>query len=442
MKLIIKNVRVIDPASKYDNVTDIEIDNGVIKSLGTVVNSENSQAKVIDGTGFVAAPGLVDIHVHFRDPGLTYKEDIQTGANAAVAGGYTTVVMMANTKPAVDSVETLQYVAGRAKEVGDSLPIHILPAACVSQELKGKSLTDIDALVKNGAAGITDDGIPVMDEELLEQAFVAAASHNVPVSLHEEDPNVISENGINAGPVAEKLGLKGSPREAEIRMIERDLPIALRTGADVNIQHISTEEGVALVRDFRQKQLSETGECHIHAEATPHHFSLTQEAVYEHGTLAKMNPPLRTEADRQAIIAGLKDGTIEIIATDHAPHSKDEKSRDFAKAPSGIIGLETALSLGITNLVNPGYLTLMELMEKMSTAPAALYHLQSGIAVGKIADIVIFDPTEERIIRDFRSKSENSPFKGSRLKGVVKYTICNGIISYSETDNDSAKEEK
>lgn len=440
--MVIKNVRVIDPKTKYDKISDIYINKDKIAAVLSCediipdcikndVEIALNEGPVIDGSGFVAAPGLIDVHVHFRDPGLTYKEDIETGAKAAVKGGYTTVVMMANTKPTIDNKESLDYVIRRSKEVSEHTPLRIMPSASVTKSLLGEELTDVDSLIKGGAAGLTDDGIPIMNEKLLEEAFGKAASLNVPVSLHEENPNLISENGVNAGPVADSLGLKGSPREAEISMISRDLPIAIKTGADVNIQHISTREGVDLVRMYKKKQLSEKGECHIYAEATPHHFSLTQDAVLKHGTLAKMNPPLRTQEDRLAIIEGLKDGTIDIIATDHAPHSKEEKDRDFAKAPSGIIGLETALSLGITNLVDKGHLTLMELMGKMSMAPARLYGLTSGIEVGKPADIVVFDPNEEWIVGEFNSKSENSPFVGERLKGVIKMTICGGRISYS-----------
>lgn len=429
MKLLISNARVIDPLTLFDKVIDIGIKDGIIESIDSGLDSKDYDL-IIDGTGLIAAPGLIDVHVHFRDPGLTYKEDMASGAKAAVRGGYTTVVMMANTKPVIDNLETLQYVMERAREVSAETPLHILSSVCVTKGLKGERLTDAELLINNGASGFSDDGIPIMDGSLLENALIKAHKLNVPISLHEENPALISENGVNAGKVANALSMSGSPRDAEISMIERDIPIALRCGADVNIQHISTKEGVELVRNGRLKQLSETGECHIHAEATPHHFSLTEEAVLKHGTLAKMNPPLRTEEDRLAIIEGLKDGTIEIIATDHAPHSKEEKECDFKDAPSGIIGLETALSLGITNLVDKGYLTMSELMEKMSLGPARLYHLETGIAVGKRADIVLFDPNKERTVGDFASKASNSPFIGNILKGVVRYTICEGKIAY------------
>jgi dihydroorotase len=267
-----------------------------------------------------------------------------------------------------------------------------------------------------------------MDESLMEKAMEKAASLNVPISLHEENPTLITNNGVNRGRASEYFNIGGSPREAEITLIERDLEIAIRTGAVLNIQHISTKEGVELVRRAKEKT---KGNENIHAEATPHHFSLTQEAVIEHGTLAKMNPPLREEADRLAIIEGLRDGTIDIIATDHAPHSSEEKEKPITEAPSGIIGLETALSLGVTNLVDKGELTMAQLIERMSTNPAKMYNINAGtLEIGAPADIVIFDPDETWIAGNYVSKSSNSPFTGQELKAVVKYTIVDGKVVY------------
>ena len=429
--LLIKNARVIDPKTRTDRVQDILIVNGRIGQIGEnlaasqEINPAAPDLQIIDARGLTAAPGLVDVHVHFRDPGFTYKEDIATGAKAAAKGGYTTVVMMANTKPAVDSVKTLQYVLKKAEET----PIHVLAAAAVTEGLGGLHLTDMERLKAAGAAGFTDDGIPIMDEALLKKAFLRAKELNVPVSLHEEDPRLISNNGINAGKASDELHIGGSPREAEISLVKRDLQIALQTGADVNIQHISSKEAVALVREARKLS------PHIYAEATPHHFTLTEEAVAVYGTLAKMNPPLRTEEDRLAIIEGLKDGTIGMIATDHAPHSAEEKARPITEAPSGIIGLETALALGITELVKKGYLTLPELIARMSAGPAELYHLKAGtLAVGATADIVLFDEQEAWTVEDFASKSCNSPFTGMELTGKVKYTVCEGRIVYQDDE--------
>lgn len=416
----IRGGRIIDPVSGKDFIGDLILENGTIKAVGEQLNLDGCE-DIIEAAGMTVAPGLVDVHVHFRDPGLTYKEDILTGARAAAAGGFTTVVCMANTKPVVDNAETLHYVLNKGKETG----IHVLSCACVTKGMQGKELADMDALRAAGAAGFTDDGIPILDEEILKAALIKAEELQVPVSLHEEDPKLIKNNGINRGPVSEKLGIGGSPAEAEITMVERDCRLAEETGSYVNIQHISTAGAVEAVRASKKRG------SHVTAEAAPHHFTLTDEAVLTYGTLAKMNPPLRTEADRQAVIEGLKDGTIDMIATDHAPHSIDEKGKPLTEAPSGIIGLETSLALSITGLVKPGHLTLLELMRKMSQNPAALYHLPyQGIIEGAPADLVIFDEDEEWKPESFCSKAVNTPFKGWNLTGRVHYTICDGKIVY------------
>lgn len=382
--------------------------------------------EVIDLRGQYIIPGLVDVHVHFRDPGFTYKEDICSGAEAAARGGFTSVVLMANTKPAVDNAETLSYVLEKGRETG----IHVYTCANVTKGMQGRELTDMETLSRLGAAGFTDDGIPLLDEELLRSALQCAARLQRPVSLHEEDPALIQNNGVNAGRAASHFGIGGSPREAEISMVERDLRIAVTQEADLSIQHISTREAVELVR--QAKRLS----SHIYAEATPHHFTLTQEAVIRHGTLAKMNPPLREEADRLAIIEGLRDGTIDMIATDHAPHSTEEKAKPLTEAPSGIIGLETALSLGIRELVRKGYLSMSELVRKMSYAPAQLYRLDAGyVAEGGPADLVVLDPDGQWVVDGFASRAVNSPFIGETMPGVISYTICQGKIVYRGNRN-------
>ena len=420
----IRNAHVIDPTDKTEKNVDICISDGKITAIGE--HLEFTVAKedvVIDASGYVVAPGLMDVHVHFRDPGLTYKEDIQTGARAAAKGGFTTVVCMANTKPPIDNVETLKYVLKEGEKTG----IRVLSAATVSKGLKGAELTDMEALKANGAAGFTDDGIPLLNATLVKDAMEMAAKLNLPLSFHEEDPAFIVNNGINHGSVSEQLGIYGSPALAEDSLVARDLMIALHTKAPVNIQHISSKNSVKAVK------LAKVLGAEVYAEVTPHHFSLTEEAVLTHGTLAKMNPPLRTEEDRQALIQGLKDGSIDIIATDHAPHSTEEKAKGLKEAPSGIIGLETALSLGVTNLVRPGHLTMMELMEKMSLNPAKLYRIPfSGIQMDSPADLVIFDPDETWTVGEYVSKSVNSPFTGESLYGRVKYTICKGKIVYQD----------
>ena len=429
--LLIKNGYVIDPRSGRNGIYDILIEDKKIKKIDSFImemdlsEEERQDLQIIYADNMMIAPGLVDVHVHFRDPGFTYKEDLQTGSAAAAAGGFTTVVCMANTKPVVDSVDIYKEIEERCEQ----LPIKVWQAAAVSKGFEGKELTDMDALYEAGVRGFTDDGIPLMDEKLVEEAMKKAKELDVPISLHEEDPAFIRNNGINHGKVSDELGIYGSPSIAEESLVARDCLLALRSGADVVIQHISSGVSVELVRTY--KKLG----ANLHAEATPHHFSLTEDAVLEHGTLAKMNPPLRTEKDRQQIIAGLADGTIDLIATDHAPHSAEEKSKPITEAPSGIIGLETSLALGITNLVKPGHLTLLQLLEKMTINPAKLYHLPYGtIQEGAAADFVVFNPDETWVPTEYASKSSNSPFTGKELTGKVKYTICGGKVVYSDAN--------
>ena len=420
--LFIQNSYLIDPASGTEGRRDILIDNSRFVKIEKHLLAP-SGASVLDASGMVACPGLIDTHSHFRDPGFTYKEDLSTGAEAALRGGYTSVILMANTKPPVDRVEVLHDILDRAR----TLPLHIYSCANVTKGMAGRELTDLSALADAGAAGFTDDGLPVMDASLLRDALAIAKKLDLPVSLHEEDKSYISENGINGGgKAAGALGLKGSPREAEYTLIKRDVEIAASLDAPLCIQHISTEEGVEYVRRARGQHPS------IHAEATPHHFSLTEDAVLTRGALAKVNPPLRTERDRLAIIRGLSDGTIDMIATDHAPHSAEEKARPFVEAPSGMIGLETALSLALRNLVNPGHLTMMQVLACLTCNPADFYHLNAGrIEPGAPADLTIFDPDEEWVVSpEFASRSANSPFIGEKLPGVVHYTIVDGEVVY------------
>lgn len=423
--MIIKNGTIVNPRTKEMKKADIRIGNGMILEKG-VLSQEGSE-EVLDAEGLTIAPGLVDTHVHFRDPGFTYKEDIHTGSRAAAKSGFTSVICMANTSPVVDSVPVLKDILKRGAEES----IRIYQTAAVSHKLQGQELTSMEELKEAGACGFTDDGIPLKDAALCYKAMERAAALGLPISLHEEDPDFITNNGINQGKVSQSLGIGGSPAMAEEVLVARDCMLALHSGAHTVIQHISSGNSVALVRTA--KALG----ANIHAEATPHHFTLTEDAVLVHGALAKMNPPLRTEKDRQAIIKGLQDGTIDLIATDHAPHSSEEKARPLTQAPSGIIGLETAFSLGITSLVKPGYLTLMELLEKMTVNPAELYHLPGGsIEVNAPADLIIFDPEEEWIPETFASKSSNTPFKGMKLQGKIHYTICGGNMVYSVSSQD------
>lgn len=433
--LLIKNGRVVDPVSGVDEIKDVLVDGGKIIKTGPEAvdifaeaersgdSSDDGQMQVIDASGLVVAPGLVDVHVHFRDPGFTYKEDIFTGAAAAKKGGFTTVVCMANTKPPVDNVDTLEYILKKGGQTG----IHVLSAATVTKGIGGKELVDMEALKAAGAAGFTDDGIPIMDERLLVEAMKLAGKLDLPLSLHEEDPAFIAAPGVHQGEVSEQLGYGGAQRTAEDVMVARDCALALATGAPVCIQHISSRNAVEYVRTAKKLGAD------VHAEATPHHFTLTDRAVLEYGTLARMNPPVRTEEDRLAIIEGLEDGTIDMIVTDHAPHSAEEKARPMESAPSGITGLETSLGLGIRSLVEPGHLSLLQLMACMSKNPMEFYRRKPvSIAEGNPADIVIFGEKERWVVEHFASKAVNSPFLGWELPGKVFYTICDGSIVYKD----------
>ena len=415
---------MINPAAGTDEKTDIYISQGKIAGIGTCP-AGGTVTEVIHAGGLTIGPGLVDIHVHFRDPGLTYKEDLISGSAAAAAGGFTTVVCMANTKPVVDSPEILEDILKRAED----LPVHVYQVSAVSKGFQGKELVDFDEMCRAGACGFSDDGIPLTDASLIKRAMEEAKRVDKPISLHEEDPNLNESNGVHQGPVSRQIGVAGAPAVSEDVMVARDVMLALETGAKVDIQHISSGRAVDLVRYGLSKG------ANLYAEATPHHFTLTDEDVLSYGSNCKMNPPVRTALDRSMIIDGLKDGTISVIATDHAPHAQEEKDRPFHEAPSGIIGLETALSLGITSLVRQGHLTLPDLLAKMTVNPARLYGFPAGdISVGKPADLVIFDPDALRRVDHFYSKAQNSPFLGAVLYGRIMCTICDGKIVYRDPE--------
>ena len=441
--MVIRGGRLIDPASGTDGIRDIIIENDIIKEISDPKDADNYDEKrgpVIDAEGLVVAPGLVDPHVHMRDPGQTHKEDLVSGSKAAARGGFTSVILMGNTVPPVDTPEILEDILKR----GRKLPIHIYSCANVTRDMKGRDLTDFKALKKAGAVLMSDDGRPILSESLMVRACWEARERGLIISLHEEDPLYITDNGIDTA-VARTLSITGSDRQAEISMIERDIRIAKETGAELTVQHISTKEAVDLIRRARKNGVK------IHAEATPHHFTLTSDAVLRYGSLAKMNPPLRDAADRDAIREGLSDGTIEMIATDHAPHTLDEKYAEMFKpgwadesdrdksteilrnTPSGITGLETALSLAIRELVMTGILSLPQVIACMSTAPAGIYGLNAGfIHEGGPADIVIFDDKEEWIFDHTLSKSANTPFMGETLPGCIHSVICGGKVIYDK----------
>ena len=419
--LLIKNGRVMDPKSGLDQVCDVLVEGKKIVKIGQ--NLEVADAQVLDASGLVVAPGLVDIHVHFREPGQTHKEDIHTGALAAAAGGFTTVVMMANTNPTISTVETLQEVLESASREN----IHIKSVAMITENFDGKHLTDFQGLLAAGAVGFSDDGIPLTNAGIVRQALIEARKNDTFISLHEEDPNLNGILGFNEHIAKEHFHICGATGVAEYSMIARDVMIAYDAKAHVHIQHLSKAESVKVV-EFAQKLGAQ-----VTAEAAPQHFSKTEALLLTKGSNAKMNPPLRLESDRLAVIEGLKSGVISVIATDHAPHHADEKNvEDITKAPSGMTGLETSLSLGLTYLVEAGHLSLMELLEKMTVNPAQLYGFDAGfLAEEGPADITIFDPKADRLVSDhFASKAANSPFVGEELKGQVKYTICDGEIVF------------
>lgn len=422
--VIFKNGTIIDPKTSFMGKKDIAIEGNRIAKIEEDI-PVSKEDTVYDCTGKYIGPGLVDVHVHFRDPGFTYKEDIESGSIAAAKGGFTSVILMANTKPAVDNAETIQYILDKGNKTG----IHVYTCANITEGMKGEALTDFKALLEAGAIGFTDDGAPLLDEDLVKRAMENAVSTDSVLSFHEEDPQYITNNGVNRGKASEHFGIGGSDRRAEISMVDRDIKLAMQTGAKVNFQHLSTKEAIELIREAKKLPKGKN----LYAEATPHHIALTQDAVIAHGTMAKMNPPLREESDRQAIIEGLKDDTIDIIATDHAPHSMDEKNKPITDAPSGILGLETAFAICNKVLVLNEKFSYLQLFCKMSYKPALLYGLNAGyLAENAPADLVVFDSEREWMIDKFASKSQNSPFINEKLTGKIELTMSNGKIVFAD----------
>lgn len=424
MNLIIKNGYVIDPKNNISQNLDILIKNGVISEISTDINCEN--AEIIDAKGKIVAPGLVDIHVHFREPGYEYKEDIVTGSSAAAHGGVTSVVCMPNTNPPIDNAALVKFVTDKSKK---EAKINVYTTGCITKKLKGEELSEIGELKQAGAVGITDDGRPVPTPSLMRRALEYSKMFNIPVMSHSEDLGLVDGGSMNEGYMSTYLGLRGIPKAAESVAISRDVLIAEEVDGRLHVCHVSTKNSIDVIRRAKARGAK------ITCETAPHYFSLTEQAVDGFNTNAKMNPPLRDAEDVKAIIEGLKDGTIDAIATDHAPHHIDEKNLEFDLASNGIIGLETSLSVGITYLVKTGQLTLEELISKMTYIPAEIVNIDKGtLTIGKSADIVIFDKDEEYVFNecDIQSKSKNSPYIGSKLNGVVYMTIVDGKIVYEK----------
>lgn len=421
--LVLSGGRVVDPSQSMDAVLDVRIRDGRIAEVGERLSTGPDERRLNLG-GHVVAPGLVDVHVHLREPGHEHKETIETGSRSAVAGGFTSVCVMPNTAPTNDSVAVTERIRARARDVG---LVNVFPVGAITKGLAGEELTPIGALARAGVVAISDDGHPVMNAQLMRRAMEWAAEIGVPVIDHCEDRNLAAGGVVNAGCCAARLGVKGMHKVAEEVQVVRDCLLAEVTGAHVHIAHLSSARSLDFVREAKSRGLRVT------CEVTPHHFSLTEDAVGEFDTAAKMNPPLRTSDDVSALVAGLADGTVDCIATDHAPHHADEKAVEFDRAPFGIVGLETSLALGLTNLVETGRMPLSRLIGLMSTTPSRLFKLGRGtLAIGAIADVVCFDPAAEFVVdvKHFESKGQNTPFQGSKLKGRVALTVLGGTISF------------
>jgi len=427
--IVIKNGRVVDPSGGIDGIYDIAIAYGKITALtkpgGSKEAGAGSDVDVIDATGMVVVPGLIDIHVHLREPGYEYKEDIASGAMAAVAGGFTTIACMANTDPVNDNGSVTRYILDRAAAAN---LVNLLPVGAATKGLRGEALAEIGELSDAGCVAISDDGMPVADGALMRKVFEYARTFNLPVITHCEELAIVGDGVMNEGVNSTRMGLRGIPNAAEDTMISRDIALAELTGGRLHIAHISTSDAVEMVRRAKERGLPVT------AEVTPHHLSMTDDAVNGYNTNAKMNPPLRGEHDREAVIQGLADGTIDCVATDHAPHSTIEKDIEFDRAANGVVGLETALSL-ILRLVEKGVLTLSQAIERMTAGPARVLGLEKGtLKSGTDADITIIDTAREWVVEadHFYSKSRNTPFDGWKMRGRAVKTIVGGRVVYSE----------
>lgn len=423
MTILIKNGRLINPSENLDKVMDIFVEDGIIKEKAESI--EKQADTVIDAAGCYVMPGLIDLHVHFRDPGLTYKEDIETGSKAAAKGGFTTVCCMPNTKPVVDNVETVKYIIEKGEKTGLT---NVLPVGAVTKNMAGVEITNVEELKKAGICAISEDGKSVMNSGVYRKAMKNAAKANVPVLAHCEDINLVEGGVINLGDKSSELGVKGISNAVEDVIAMRDIMLAKETGATLHLCHCSTKDSVEMVKRAKEEGIKVT------AEVCPHHFSMCSDDITSNDGNFKMNPPLRAREDMEALIKGLQDDIMDVISTDHAPHSAEEKAKDLEHAPFGIVGLETSVALTVTNLVKKGYLTPMQMAAKMSYNPAKVLGIPKGtLDEGKIADITIIDPNKEYTIdvNTFESKGKNTPFDGYKVSGEVEYTILNGKVVYS-----------
>ena len=425
MKYLIRQGRLVDPVGGIGGVMDILIDNGKIAVIGSDIQCPD--AEVIDATGLTVCAGLVDMHVHFREPGFEYKETIATGAAAAAAGGFTAVACMPNTKPVIDEPEGVEFIRQRSEEAGAA---QVFPIAAVSKGQKGQELNDFESLKEAGAVALSDDGVPIQNANLLRDAMIMARRQELTILSHCEDKDMVQNFAVNEGRVSRQLRIPGRPAIAEELQVMRDAMLAEETGGAVHICHISTAKAVAIVRRFKRKGVA------ITCETCPQYFTFTEDEVLKQGSAARVNPPLRTSADVEGIIEGLKVGTIDAIVTDHAPHSAEEKARPLTEAPSGMVGLETSLAATLTALYHTGQMSLSDILRKMTVNPACILRMpgKGRLAIGSDADLVVFDPNEEWVVdpEKFRSKARNTPFAGMTLKGKVKYTILDGEIIYQE----------
>ena len=424
MKLLIRQGRLVDPVGGIGGVMDILIENGRVAVIGSNINEPDAQ--VIEARGLTVCAGLVDMHVHLREPGFEHKETIETGAMAAARGGFTSIACMPNTSPAADCPEVLDYIREKARA---ACGVHIWPIGAVTEGERGARLTDFEALKGAGAVALSDDGVPIQNANIMRDGLILAHRQELTILSHCEDADMVKNYAVNEGRVSRQLRLTGRPAIAEEIMVARDAMLAEETGAAVHICHISTAKSVALVRRYKKKGVR------ITCETCPQYFSLTEDEILTHGTMARVNPPLRTKADVEGIIEGLKDGTIDAIATDHAPHTADEKAKPLAEAPSGMVGLETALAVALTALYHTGEMGLSDILRKLTINPACILRIPKGrLAIGSDGDMVVFDPEEEWTVHPdrFASKGRNTPFAGRKLKGRVKYTVVNGEIIYKE----------